>query len=83
MDNKNLQYRLIHLFEDVFDLSDVRDKSEISKATIEDWDSIGQIRLIFALEEEFNITIPMENGVQFDSLERILEYISKVLEQVG
>ena len=79
MNNENLQARLIHLFEDIFDLSDLGDKIKISKDTIADWDSIGQIRLIFALEEEFKISIPSEDGVELDSLERIIEYLSNVL----
>ena len=42
---------------------------------IKDWDSLGHVRLISAIEEEFKIRIPIEDAVKFNKVDMILNYL--------
>ena len=75
--NMDIEERLINVFKDIFDLSRIQDKMNLSRESIDDWDSIGHIRLIYAIEEEFQIRIPLEYVVRFESLKTISECLSK------
>ena len=43
--------------------------------TIEDWDSVAHIQLIFEIEGEFNIEFDSEDIAQMDSVAKIVDYI--------
>ncbi|MBO06052.1 MAG: hypothetical protein CMI58_03315 [Parcubacteria group bacterium] len=72
---KDIEGRLFVIFEDIFNLNGVKIGLEIGPKDLKDWDSLGHIRLISAIEEEFKITIPIEYAVKFDSFNMILEYV--------
>lgn len=40
-----------------------------------DWDSLGNFNLILECENIFNIRFPMESIAEFDSVEKIVNYI--------
>lgn len=53
--------RLTTVFRDIFDAPDLKLTAETSNRDISDWDSVAQVKLILAIEEEF--------GVEFDTNE--------------
>jgi len=42
------------------------------------WDSLGQVNLIMALEEEFGVTIEVEDFGDLNSVPAILKYLGKL-----
>lgn len=44
---------------------------------LEGWDSLRQLNLIVALEEEFNCEISENNITELTSIEKILDYLDK------
>ena len=43
------------IFQDIFEDDELLITAESSAATVEDWDSLAHITLIFAIEQEFEI----------------------------
>lgn len=76
MDNIN---RLKQIIANVFEVNidDVNETS--SQDTLDNWDSIHQLNLVFALEEAFNIQLTDEDAVQLLGF----ELIKIVLEEKG
>lgn len=57
MTNSEIYSRLTEVFRDVFDLDDLEVHPELSAADVEEWDSLNHIRLVVAIEKEFQIKI--------------------------
>ena len=70
---------LIEIFQDIFLLEKVDEIESITQENIKDWDSIGHVRLISSIEEEFNIRILIEDAVGFNSLISIADYLIDTL----
>lgn len=76
MNNINkLKQIIANVFE--VNIEDVNETS--SQDTLDNWDSIHQLNLVFALEEAFNIQLTDEDAVQLLSF----ELIKIVLEEKG
>jgi acyl carrier protein len=56
-------------------------KPEASFVDDLDADSLDQVELILALEEEFDCTIPEEEASKITTVGEAIEYINKQLEQ--
>ncbi len=79
MDSASIEKRLMQIFQDIFDTEALKSKEVVCQKNIGDWDSIGHIRLISAIENEFDHEIPYEEAVNFESLEKISAYLAKAL----
>lgn len=44
--------------------------------TVNNWDSLGHLRLILALEKEYGVAIPDEDAVQLVSVSRIDAFLA-------
>ena len=55
MDISDILLKLQPIFQDVFDDESLEICRESSGETIDDWDSLAQINLISAIEQEFGI----------------------------
>jgi acyl carrier protein len=75
MGNKVIIERVLQVLNDIFSIEDIN--GEISQDNTEDWDSIGHVRLMMALEKEFNIDIPIDEAMELSTLENIADYIFK------
>ena len=51
----NILDELQPIFQDIFEDDELLITAESSAATVEDWDSLAHITLIFAIEQEFEI----------------------------
>jgi acyl carrier protein len=61
---------------------DVEEKDVVPKASFVDdlgADSLDQVELIMAMEEEFNISIPDEDAEKIASVQDAIDYITKAL----
>lgn len=60
MSREEIYIRLNRIFRDVFDDSTITVNDETTSSDIEDWDSFEHINLIVAIENDFEIKIPMD-----------------------
>jgi acyl carrier protein len=72
-----LKSRLIRCFEVVFPGLDDSVLSEATMTSIADWDSIATVTLINVVEEEFGVTIDVDNVEQMVSFEAMLKYLAE------
>ncbi len=77
MENRNVTERIIQIFNDIFDIENIKINDNTSQDDIKDWDSIGHVRLMMSLEKEFNIKIPIEDAIKLLIFNDIKDYISK------
>lgn len=52
---------------------DVHD--ELSAETVDTWDSLNQINIISALEQEFGVTLPVENAGEFETVSKLKQLL--------
>ncbi|MEM7774057.1 MAG: acyl carrier protein [Pseudomonadota bacterium] len=55
LETTKIYERLTPIFRDVFDDDDVTPNEEMTAADVSAWDSLSNIRLVVAVEEEFRI----------------------------
>lgn len=66
------------IMADVFNIPAEEITEESSQDTIEEWDSLKHLDLVVALEEEFNVSIPVEEIGTMVSF-KLVSYIIKEL----
>ena len=63
-------------FNETFDLKD-ENLEKLKYQSIDNWDSIGHMTLMSALEAEFSITLDTDDIIDFSSFERGKEILKK------
>lgn len=53
----------------------IKPGDDIQRKTEEIWDSLKHIEIIVTLEEEFDVSIPVENAKDIDSMKKIITLI--------
>ena len=74
MDNINAYNKA---FKETFSVKDDSLKNNLEYNSIDEWDSIGHMNLISALEENFKISFETDDIVDFSSYEKGKEIIKK------
>ena len=64
-------------FKETFSVKDDSLKKNLEYNSIDEWDSIGHMNLISALEENFKISFETDDIVDFSSYEKGKEIIKK------
>jgi len=64
-------------FKETFSIKDDSLKNNLEYNSIDEWDSIGHMNLISALEENFKISFETDDIVDFSSYEKGKEIIKK------
>lgn len=67
----NMQTKLQNIFQEVFDDEQFQLRDETSPESLAAWDSLGHIRLIAALEDEFQLTFTLEEIEAMSSVGKI------------
>ena len=65
------------IFKTALNISDDKLNENIKYNEIEEWDSIGHMTLVAALEEEFKITIETDDIIDFSSFKKGIEILKK------
>lgn len=60
--------RLAEIFRDILDLGSKQLSEDLSRATVENWDSLNQLRLVTAVEEEYGVGLTMDEVVSIASI---------------
>ncbi|MDB4627220.1 acyl carrier protein [bacterium] len=63
--------KILNCICDVFDLDRTEISAETSQSDVDGWDSVGAVRLVLSLEEEFGVSIPPESGRQMTGCREI------------
>lgn len=65
------------------DDEDARALTEMSSIhTVTNWDSLGHVRMVLALEQDFGVSIPNEEAVRLTSVKRIQDYLKSLRVEV-
>ena len=57
----------------------IKPYDNVQRATEEIWDSLKHIEIIMTLEEEFEVSIPLEEAKKLDSMEKIITVLKGLL----
>ena len=75
----NTEQRIKQVMADVFDMPAQTILENVSQDNLEGWDSLKHLDLVVALEEEFEITIPVEEVGNLISFKLIVVIIKELL----
>ena len=75
----NTEQRIKQVMADVFDMPAETILEIVSQYNLEGWDSLKHLDLVVALEEEFEITIPVEEVGNLISFKLIVVIIKELL----
>jgi acyl carrier protein len=70
-----MEKRLAGCFSAVLPELTAEEIPHASATSVKSWDSVATITLIAVVEEEFEISIDVEDPAQFDSFQQILAYL--------
>lgn len=70
---------LSEVFLAVFELSSSVDVRGIAQGTTEQWDSLGHVTLVTALESEFGVEITTGDSIEITSFETAAEILDELL----
>ena len=70
-----IRYRTV--FMQVFSISDENVVKNLKYQTHPNWDSLGHMSLVAALESEFSISMDMDDVIDLDSFNKGIEILAK------
>jgi acyl carrier protein len=71
--------RLTDIFHDVFDDDDIVLSPGMTAEDVDDWDSLSHIRLIVAVEKEFDITFTSSEVTELENVEQFADLVQSKL----
>lgn len=74
---QNLNERLNEIFQNVFDDDDIVVDRDTTADDIDDWDSLEHIRLIAAVEREFNVKFSMKEVSAMKNVGEMMDIIEE------
>ena len=72
-----MEERLAGCFAAVFPELAPEEIAQASSTSVESWDSVAGVTLLAVVEEEFEISIEVEDPARFDSFKHILTYLQE------
>lgn len=69
--------RIIKIFTMIFDLQEDQIHIGLTQNDVVKWDSLAQMQLVVALENEFNIELKIDEVVTMISLRAIIDMLEK------
>jgi len=78
-----LEKRLAACFSTVMPELTAEEIRQASATTVKSWDSVATVTLIAVVEEEFGISVEVDDPARFDSFQRFLEYLREVEKNAG
>ena len=76
----NIEEKLKEIFATTFNAQSDKITLQTRQNEFENWDSLGQLRLIMAVEESFNVSFAIDEIASMTTFERIL---NKVIQKTG
>ncbi len=72
--------KLNKILADILDLENEQISDELTSDTAEHWDSINHLRLVTAIEQEFSISLSMEEIQSMQSVSKIRDLVNHHLQ---
>ena len=69
--------KLKEIIADTFDIDEDEINGEMTSDSVEKWDSLNHLRLVTALEDEFDIKLTMEEVNTMIDYPKIVEFVSR------
>ena len=69
------------IFQDIFEDDELSITAESNADTVEDWDSLAHVTLIFAIEQEFEIKFALGELEAMKNVGSIVELMQKKLSE--
>lgn len=69
--------KLNKIFCEVFSVEETALNSEFNKCTVEGWDSVHQLSLTSAIEDEFDIMLDAEDILEFTSYDNAKKILAR------
>ncbi len=76
-----INYRVVEIIADVFNLESSQVQMDASPDTIEEWDSIQHLNIVLALEQEFHLQFSPEEISEMLNVELIVMLIAEKLSK--
>lgn len=76
LDNTSMNDRIAKVFDSVFQLSGTEVNDSVSPQDVPGWDSLGHVRLVTALQEEFGVEFQVDEIMRMENVGEI----KKILE---
>ena len=67
--------KLVKLLSDVFEMKEIEITIDLVKDDIDSWDSLKQMDLVLSIENNYDISLEMEEIVKMSSVKSIVEII--------
>ena len=77
MDSSIVLSRLTPILQEVFDDEDLVVTNEMSADDVDEWDSLSNVRLMIAIEEEFDIKLKASEVTNLSHVAILVELILK------
>lgn len=75
--NKKIYLKLSMIFDNIFDLKNIKLKESTNAKDIAAWDSINNLKLIIVLEKEFKIKFDPDEIVEIKNVGELVKSIEK------
>ena len=72
--------RLASIFREVFDDDEIEMDEALTADDVEAWDSLSNIRMIVAVEEDFDVRF---STAEFSRLKNVGEFVDLILQKVA
>ena len=72
-----MQNQLLKIIGDILNLDASKLNLESKRGQFAEWDSLKHLQIIMAVEEELNISIPIEKVGDIEKIKDFLEFASK------
>lgn len=70
-----IEKTIIKLIKETFNLSTTNINTKTIPYDVDEWDSLGHIMLIQAIEENFNLSFELEELLEFESVQHIIDAV--------
>ncbi|WP_337996575.1 acyl carrier protein [Oleispirillum naphthae] len=72
-----LTQKLTPIFQDVFDRDDLVLTPELSSSDVEEWDSLSNIRLFVAIEQEFGVRFTTDEITALNNVGELADLMTR------
>ena len=72
--------KIIRIISDVLEVQESQISIKTSIGDVPEWDSIKQMQIIIALEEEYSVEFSENDLVEANNVKKLCQYISSLIE---
>ena len=73
----DIKYEVINVVSEVFEMPFDKIQGNMTSSDIAEWDSLGQLNLIMAIENKFGIKLKVEDIFNITTVDSIIEFVNK------